>query len=402
MASRLKHFPVATLRFMVIAACCWGIWCSWRLARADYLFRQDTEASIRKAILVTPDAWAYYMRLAQFAPAHAQELLTRAVHLNPYNAQADIELGLQYEAEGNFTEAEHSLLDAFSVDHTYLPRWTLANYYFRRENWPAFWKWAHSAAEMPYHDIGSLFELCWRVSPDPTQITAAIANDKPDFLRQYITFLTTKHQADAVAATATRLVRYGNATTDRYGLLSVIDNLTADGDENRGVSLWHMLIERHWVVADTTLPNNADFAREPLPVIFDWRIPEYPGLYSLPGPSGLETEFSGNEPEQCTVAVQTIALSAGNYLFHYAYQTAGISSDSGIRWEIVNASSNAILAQSSYLSSEELKHTAFSFSVADSASLIDLRLIYHRAPGSSQISGTLTIQSTRIVPRLAP
>src|ERR1035441_9095473 len=125
------------LRIIVVGACCLGIWSSLELARADYLFKQDTEASIRSAIRLVPDGWEYYMRLAQFDQAHAHELLTNSLSLNRYDAQADIELGLQYEADGDFGRAEKQLLQAFEVDHTYLPRWSLANYYLRRDNIPA-------------------------------------------------------------------------------------------------------------------------------------------------------------------------------------------------------------------------------------------------------------------------
>ena len=142
MASRFHHFPAAALRLTVVSASCWGIWCSWRLARADYLFRQDTESSIRQAISTTPDAWAYYMRLAEFDPAHAQEQLASAVRLDPYNAQADIELGLLFESRGELGRAEQCFLRAFAVNRTFLPRWSLASFYFRRGNTAAFWTWA--------------------------------------------------------------------------------------------------------------------------------------------------------------------------------------------------------------------------------------------------------------------
>jgi len=65
-------------------------------------------------------------------------LLTTSLRLNRYDAQADIGLGLQFEADGDFGRAEKKLLEAYEVDHTYLPRWSLANYYFRRDNIPAF------------------------------------------------------------------------------------------------------------------------------------------------------------------------------------------------------------------------------------------------------------------------
>ena len=62
-------------------------------------------------------------------------------------------------------------------------------------------------------------------------------------------------------------------------------------------------------VADLTVPNNGAFLREPLPVSFDWALPEYQGLHSWPGASGLETEFSGSEPDGCTIAEQIVVLS---------------------------------------------------------------------------------------------
>ena len=142
------------LRIAVAVACGMAIWSSLTLARADYLFKKDTEASVRAAIRLVPDSWSYYMRLSEFDRAHAHDLLTTSLRLNPYNAQADIELGLQYEADGDFVRAEKQLLEAYDVDHTYMPRWSLANYYFRRDNMPEFWIWARSAAAMPANELG--------------------------------------------------------------------------------------------------------------------------------------------------------------------------------------------------------------------------------------------------------
>jgi len=339
------------------------------------------------------------MRLAQFDRGHARELLATSLRLERYNAQADIELGLQYEAEGDFGRAEKLLLDAYEVDHTYLPRWSLANYYFRRDNMPAFWAWARSAAEMPADDIGPLFQLCWRVSPDPERITGAILNEKPELIRQYLGFLLAKDQLLAVADVVPRLVRNGEPETDRPLLFSVVNRLVAVNDAAEANALWHLLIEQHWVVADTTVPNNAGFAREPLPVSFDWSLPEYPGLHSWPGPSGLETEFTGSQPEDCTVAEQAVALTPGNYTMAYAYRTSDIPPATGIRWQIIDAKSNAVLADSTDLSSDELQHSVLAFSIPPGTPLLRLRLAYRRALGTPRISGTLVVRSTQIQAR---
>jgi len=396
MIALLRRSVGVALRIIIAAACCLGIWSSWKFARADSLFQTDTEESVSAAIHLVPDGWEYYMRLAQFDREHTRQLLTTALHLNRYDAQADIELGLQYEAEGDFPRAERLLLDAYDVDHTYLPRWSLANYYFRRDNMPAFWVWARSAANMPAVEVGPLFELCWRVSPDPEQIAGEILNQKPELIRQYIGFLLAKDQLNAVANVAPHLVRYGDPESDLPQLLSVVNRLVALNDAVAANALWHLLIEQHWVVADTGMPNNADFVRDPLPVSFDWSLPEYPGLHSWPGSSGLETEFTGNQPEDCTVAEQTVALAPGNYTMTYSYRTTDIPPATGIRWQIMDAKSNNVLADSSDLSSDELQHSALAFSVPSGTSLLRLRLSYRRTLGTPRISGMLVIISTQI------
>lgn len=384
------------LRIAIAVACCVGIVYSFRLARADYLFRQDTEPSIRAAIRLAPDAWQYYMRLAQLDAAHAQGLLTTSLHLNRFDAQADVELGLQYEADGDLGRAEPQLLEAYDVDHTYLPRWTLANYYFRRGNMPAFWMWARSAAAMPADDIGALLELCWRASPDPQTLTANLLNEKPEMLRQYIRFLSGKNEVEAIAVIAPHLLRAGDRQSDRPLLLAVVNQMIVSNDGPAANQLWQLLIQHQWVVADVGRPNNADFQRQPVAVGFDWWLPEYDGLHSWPGASGLETEFSGTEPENCTIAAQSVYLTPGSYIFDYAYRTSDIAAGTGVRWQVVDGKTNAVLAESADLSSDELTHEGLAFTTSPGSTLIRLQLIYRRALGTPHIAGSLDVASTQI------
>ncbi len=384
------------LRITIAVACCLGIWYSWLFAQADYLFQKDTEESVRSAIRLVPDGWNYYFRLAQFDHGHASELLASALRLNRYNAQADIELGLRYEAKGDYDKAEKLLLVAYEVDHTYLPRWSLTNYYFRRGNMPAFWAWARSAAEMPADDIVPLFELCWSVWPDPEKISSAILNERPETIRQYLTFLLARDQLNAATNVASHLVRSGTPETDRALLFQTVNKLVAANDTIAANMLWHLLIGQHWAFADTTVPNNANFVQEPLPVSFDWSLLEYSGLHSWPGPSGLETEFSGNQPEDCTVAEQVVALTPGNYTMAYSYSTSNIPPATGIQWQIIDTKSNTVIADSPALSSTEVKHSALEFAVPPDASLIKLRLVYKRTLGTPRISGMLIVRSTQI------
>jgi tetratricopeptide (TPR) repeat protein len=383
-------------RTIIIGVLALGIWCSWTLARADYLFRLNTSESVRAAIHLEPDSWEYYMRLALLDDAHAQQLLETAISIDPYNAEADIELSLRLEGAGDYRTAEKLLLDAFAVDRTYLPRWSLANFYLRRDNLPAFWTWARSAAEMPSDNVRPLFELCWRVSPDPNEIERRILNNNPELIRQYLNFLVAKDQLPAAAEAAHRLSEVGDPTTDDPEMYSVIDQLIAAGEGDAARKIWNALIGNHWVVADPGMPNNPNFARDPLPVGFDWAVFSYSGLHSWPGPSGLETEFSGGQPESCTIAEQAIVLPPGNYELEYSYRTDEIPPETGLRWQIISVDSETVLAESNDLSSETMNRGSFEFSIPPGASLVHLRLQYRRTLGTPRISGTLVIPSVQI------
>jgi hypothetical protein len=369
------------------------------LARADFLFRQNTEQSVQAAVRLEPDAWQYDMRLSLLDDAHAERFLETARTLDVYNSEADIELGLRREAAGDYPTAERLLLDAYAVDDTYLPRWSLANFYLRRGSLPEFWAWARSAAQMPSDNTGPLFELCWSVSPDPNEITQKILNDNPRLIRQYLDFLLTKNQALAAAGMAGRLIQTGESSSDNPKVFLVIDQLLKSNDGDAARSLWNVLIARKWIVADKTIPNNPDFARDPLPVGLDWSLPSLSGLHSWPGPSGLESEFSGEEPESCTVAEQEMVLSPGNYQMDFSYRTQDIPAATGLRWQVVATSPEKLLAESPDLSSDSMSNVAVPFSIRSDVSLVSLRLQYQRALGTPRISGTLVVPSIHISAR---
>jgi hypothetical protein len=323
-------------------------------------------------------------------------MLETALKLDRYNAQAAIELALQDESEGNYSEAEKLLLGAFTVDRTYVPRWTLANFYFRRNNLPAFWTWARKAAEMPPEDMGPLFELCWHVAPNAEEISKAVLNDDRAVVRQYLSFLMDKDQMDALGTVAPRLVRVGNPETDRTFMLGAINRLVAANDGNAAEAVWKSMVQQGWVAGDANLPNNGQFNRVPLAVAFDWNLPEYPGLHSWPGSSGLETEFSGEEPENCIIAEQYVTLAPGVHRLSYSYRTTGIAPGTGIHWQIIDAKGATIVAESEALSSEAQARASWTFSIPDGVPLERLRLAYQRTLGTPRVSGTLLVLSTRI------
>jgi tetratricopeptide (TPR) repeat protein len=389
-------FFVPVVRALVVTACLLGILESWRIARSDALFLQGTVESVRASVHLEPDCWWCYDELARLDEASAEQLLQTSLRLNRYNSDADIDLGLRYESDGEFDRAEELLLQASEVDRTYVPRWSLANFYFRRDNLTGFWKWIRRATETPADDIGALFELCWRVSPDPKTIEANIVEDNPDVVRQYIVFLIGKDQPAAAVHPALTLLRTGEKESDQQLLFTLLDKLIHANDPIDANPLWNSLIGLHWVVADTSFPNNPQFSRDPLPVDFDWNFPEYNGLHSWPGSSGLEAEFTGNEPENCVIAEQTISLAPGDYTLESSYRTRDIVPDTGIQWQILEVKSDNVLASSTSLSSDAPARVLLHFVVRPDEQLLRLRLTYNRALGTPKVSGTVVVTSVRI------
>ena len=384
------------LRILVVCACCLGVESAWNFACADYLFRQDLPQSIRVALTLEPDAWRYAMRLSQLEEEHAPVLLKAALALDPFNAQANIELGLGAEAAGDDLGAERYLLAAFAIDRTYLPRWSLANYYLRHDKPQQFWMWARRAMEMPPQDASPLFELCWRVNPDPRWVSTAILGDNPEVLHQYLDFLVKKDQTSSLAPLAARLLRSGTAQTERAFLLSIVDRMVVANHAADALTLWHAMAGRRWVIADSLLPNNGRFAREPVAVRFDWSIASTTGLHSWPGAAGLQTELTGAQPEQCVIAEQTVPLQPGSYSLIYSYRTAGIPPGTGVRWQLIDAASGVAVAQSPDLSSDTDKEEVLPFAVTTQQSLFYLRLCYERNVGTPRVAGNLLMLSTRI------
>jgi hypothetical protein len=334
--------------------------------------------------------------LGPIRSTNARPLLNKALELNRYDAQADIELALQVEAGGDYDQAEHLMLAAFDVDRTYLPRWSLANFYLRRDNLPAFWYWARSAAAVPSQDISPLFDLCWRVAPDPETIASILPDGNTETLRQFIDFLLARNEVHQAGLLAQRLVLVGDKEADRSRILAVIDHLVASNDASTAIALWRTSIRQQWVAADLTAPNNPSFARQPVPVSFDWNIPDYTGLHSWPGSSGLETEFSGEEPEDATIADQVLALTPGTYNVSYSYRTAGVAPDTGIHWQMLDEKSGRCLRRAQISRANASVRAGFQVSVPKDVPFVRLRLNYHRALGTPRITGTLVIEWVRI------
>src|ERR1035437_2116001 len=343
---------VATLGAVagLAAAAVWSLRVGW----ADYLARQETLEATEEALRWTPGRAEYHYRLGVLAaeeePAKFLAALERAVARNPGDAGMWIDLGLRFEADGKVDGAEQCLLRAVEADRQYLPRWTLASFYFRRQDGARFWRWAKASAEMVYGDATPLFRLCGQVTEDG-ELIERIGIERPEVRANYVSYLMDRGRLDVILP-AVRKVLEGNREADVPVLMAACDRLL-DGKRGEGaMEVWNGLAERHRIpfgAVSGTGPavTNGTFSTAPSSHGFDWRLPVMEGVgpSSEERPAGLRLTFSGEQPESCEVLAQFVPLREGTaYELKFAYRTPGIRPGTGPRWRVVDAGGGGTLA----------------------------------------------------------
>jgi len=341
---------------------------------------------------------------SDLAAEAAKSLLQKAVKLNRYGAASWIQLGLLSEAEDDLPQAEESLLQAVSADVTFLPSWSLTNFYFRRQNAARFWYWAHRAAQMVPDDATPLFRLAWYVNPNAQEIEKGLQMKRPVVEGQFVNFLLTQGDAEAVTAAASHLLQTTNKESTGT-LLGACDWLLEHKRPDLALGLWNGLGTRtsyRSVGADSPV-TNSDFGKSPLSHGFDWHLPTVEGVSSFlnANPNTLGFEFSGEEPDSFLLLSQTVPVHPQkNYALTVDYGTSGIPPGSGIEWRVTDEQTGAVLARTTSLPSEQGGDqggsAATCFTTPEGAEFVNLSLIYQRQPGTVRVEGKLALKAVRL------
>lgn len=387
-------------------AAAWSV----RLAYADRWFHQQTIRETEKAIALTPGQADYYLRLglleSQVNSKSATWALQRAVALNPSDARSWIELGLHYESEGTPRLAEQCLLRAAEEDKQYLPRWTLANYYFRRNEVDSFWFWAKQAAAMINEDPTALFQLCGRVVEDGTLIDR-LNIARPDIRALYLAYLLNRQRLDLIHPASSYLLQETRAT-DVPLLLAACDRLLESKNVAGALDIWNTLADKRRIPfgrlqpAEGRVLTNGDFRVSPTLRGFDWRLPAVDGV-SASGDEGggLRLSFSGLQPENCEALVQFVPTREHTqYELKFEYRTFGIAASSGLGWRITDQNGRTTLVDAYDLASEREQSGTLSFvTPAAGSPIARVALVYRRVPGTIRIEGFIILRRVELKPK---
>jgi tetratricopeptide (TPR) repeat protein len=402
----LKRHCVFALKIGFLAALIVGIAWNVRFGIADLLARRKQPDDTRLAMRLLSANAVYPAQLADelYAtdPASAKSLLQRAVKLDRNDASSWIQLGLLYEADGDLPQAEEALLRAAGADSTFLPSWSLANYYFRHENVARFWYWARRAAQMAPDDATPLFRLAWFVSPNAREIAGRLQMQRPVIEGQFVNFLMAQGDPEAVTEAASHLLGAGRQAET---VLEACDWLIDHKHADLALPLWNELAGRHQipyeplVAGSTDAVTNGRFGKSPVSRGFDWRLKTVEGVSSFlnVNPNALGFDFSGEEPDSFLIMNQAAPVQPQkHYVLAIDYATSGIPSGSGIEWLVTDVATGAVLARTGSLSAEQGAETSTCFATADGTKFVDLSLLYQRQAGTVRVEGKLTLKGVRL------
>src|SRR5579872_747331 len=368
---------------------------SVRLALADHLFHQRTRDAVEHAVRLAPGNTEYLALRAlqvEYDGGDSTPLLERAAALNPQDASLWIRLGLGVEVHGDMRTAEKLLLHAADINRQYEPRWTMANFYFRRGNSERFWHWARKALEVSYDGSRRpVFDLCAGMNASTNDVLARAMPPREPVVRDYLAYIMdTRPPAEAIPV-ARKLAALRNPA-DRPLLLLCVRHLIDARETAAAFSLWQSETGASTTNSNGELLTNAHFATYPPAGGFDWRVAAVDGVSVYRDVEQLKLVLNGNQPETVELLSQMVRVAPVRHC-RLSFESAltGTNSESGLTWTVTDAN-GAALGGVAISAGEEWHVQQMQFDVPDGTEFVRLTLGYRRPPGSARLEGTLQIR----------
>jgi tetratricopeptide (TPR) repeat protein len=401
-----------SVRLVAIVGCFAGAAFAFTLFRASLAARQLTISGIETATRLVPFDTSYLTALAQLEPARRIPLLHRSLSLNRFDSKSLIELGLEAEFQQHDpAKAEQYFKQAAEIDKMFVPRLTLANFYFRQENIPEFLEWVHRALDIsPYgYNPRPLYQQCWSIGADPARIEAAI----PDYDRrlfEYASFLLSINRPDltvpvferGIAAVPLKRSMPGDERWYRDSVGIGIDHLLDADLPEQAVQLWTTLYRQGWIgfpAPSSSSPlNNTDFSQQAFQHGFDWALPPINGARANQFSDIREIRFtlSGTQPEFCILLRQYAVLQASHkYTLTWDSDSGSIPAGDGFTWRLYSIKRGdpplPLDARSPDITSGN-GNGKWQFQTSDDGHVFLIALEYTRPVGRTRAEGSLVLR----------
>ncbi len=359
------------------------------------------------------------VRLAIMAEQYgvtSSKLWDKALELNPHDASLMTQAALAYETLADPVRAERLYLEAARLSQTWLPRWSLANFYHRRNRPQDVAKWARLALERGHGDRFPLFSLCRSAGFSYADILGGVLpQGHIPSIESYMAYLRSEPGSMAAGETLTaaglRLQELGrsgplpNSAVDQLALAT--DHLIRQGEPERAHRIWQGMKSRRLLPPefgpDAGILTDAGFSGVQLAApAFAWEMAKAEGVEILAGtpPGGVKIELSGGQPEALAVLSQCVRLSGFTkwVLTFESSESGDQQAAKHFRWALEDLVSQKELPPSSTKTAggDQWGRSRLVWEPSPGAGFYRLRLKYQRPLGSPRMTGELRIRALRL------
>ncbi len=299
------------------------------------------------------EAWDRIGRFWQFDFANpdssmAVQAYQRAVRDDPSSSFYWMDLASAYEDIGNLTRAQEAFQRAEAVyPISALVAWNYGNFLVRREDYSEGYKKIQKAVLTDKKLLPLAISRTWRSSGDVSVLLNDALPPTADAYLQALNFFTSINQADSALTVWQRLVALGKplVLSDTFAFL---DKLIALDRSDDALRVWREALAEAGVggakPTNESLIWNGDFSRDFANGGLGWRWNSPLGVAAafdspLPSKAGrsLRLDFSGGSNLALDVPAQFVPVQPSHaYRFHAYLRTDEITTDSGIRFLVVD------------------------------------------------------------------
>ena len=383
--------PCAILIFLLIVTV--------RLFTADVLSRSTSLYGRQTAVRLFPGDVTYILSLVDLRRQNELEVrdqLRLATLADPLEAHLFIDLGLETERAGDFDTARRYLLEAARLSNEFLPPWTLANYYFRRDNMPECVKWLRRAIEIGTADMRPAFRLLSLAGVSSSEMANTLPRTRHVFI-PLLDWAVSDGRMDLVHEVGPVVVRqWPHAQPHSLLRYCALLAVSSASDRLQAADVWNTLVA-DGVLAQTsifpaTAPRVVDsgFTDTSGSLAFGWRLNTVEGIIPVNYSKGLRLEFEGTEPDRWPVLMQVLSLRPGaSYVVRCSYQSSGLPASSGLFWRVEDPDTYADLTQTTGFLNDAQHSVDTKFTAT--GRFARLVLTYVRPPGTVKIAGSVLL-----------
>lgn len=364
------------------------------------------------------DLWHQLGRYRQLDLEHSDLPLAisyyeRAISVNAGSSSYWLDLAGAYDTDGDLSQAEQAFRKARQLyPISAEAAWRFGNFLLRQGRMPEAFQQIHDAVVVDSKLTALAVSRCWRSTQDVDNILKDVLPDEPDENWGAAQFFVQAREPLAAMAVWRRLAAH-HASFPASAAFPLLDMLIETGHVNDAQTVWTQALHAAGMPAKTdskdSLITNGGFEQELLNGGFDWRVSPLEGaklgwdeqiIHS--GRRSLRVDFDGTANVDFQNIRQYAPVQPGTpYRFEAFFRTEDLSTDSGIRFEVRDASQpgNPARFTPNLVGTQSWSQEAVAFITGPKTELLEIVLRRTRSEKlANKIRGTAWIDDVALLP----